>query len=153
MLDRRMTYSLRIGLTGYGVLVTMCAGAFAIVGTLGSTQGCGICECASPGAFVEVSPDRAADVAQVTATGATCVATTRCDTPSGSTCIGFVVAAQQPGVCHIQVTFTSGAAPITSDVEFRQSDGCCSGLYPVSGQGLIRVPAASSADAGADVNG
>ncbi len=149
MSRRTCTAWRRFRLAGLGVAFASLAIAVSIGGTVGTTQGCLFCgTCARPGGWVSVPAARASDVAGVVVIG-TCAAVVRCAAASMSPCTGYDIAPQREGPCHIEVTFTSGAAPIMRDVDFRQFNGCCAGMFSVSGSPDILVPDVMD-DAGAD---
>ena len=124
--------------SGLLLITTLVTGALALSGTVGATAGCGSCDCRLDGLYIQVPVDRAADVAQVAATGSTCHTNPpQCNGPSTPSCGSYLVHATQAGACHIQITFTSGAAPVEGDVDFESTGGCCGGLNPANGQGII----------------
>lgn len=132
-----------------GFVLAASGALVAMSGVLVGTQGCTICDCATPGASVEVPPERASDVAQVTLSGATCVATTQCGISGQSPCTEYRINPTQPGTCHVAVTFTSGAPTVTGDIQFQQYGGCCAGLFPGDGGvQFIQVPRGTATDAG-----
>ncbi len=129
--ERTRSRLARLALARVAIVVT-------VGGTAGAMQGC--CgDCAGTGGWVSVPAARASDVASVTVTGA-CAAIVRCASPSMSPCTGYSISPQHEGICHIEVTFASGAAPITRDFDFRWNLGCCSGPYSVSGSAYVQVP-------------
>jgi hypothetical protein len=97
--------------------------------------------------FVVVLPkDRTSDVAAVTPTG---------PCASGGPVVGsqggeYDVTASGVGVCHLTVSFLSGAPDFVTDVNLTQNPGPCCLNQPVPVPYAVDVPESGSADAAAD---
>jgi hypothetical protein len=111
------------------------------------------CECAYTGTVIEIAEERTGDVARVTASGAGCSAAPHCVSDT-TPCSVYVVDASAEGACHIEVQFTSGAAPVVEDVTYRQASGsCCTGLYPTDAEGQsVIVPPLDDAGSATDAS-
>jgi hypothetical protein len=124
------------------VLTALGVGSFALLSA--GSQGCSSCDCANPGAGVQLSEQQAPLVSGV-AIGGECGATIRCGT--GSPCTSFWITPTREGTCRVEVSFDNGAPSFTRDIEFRGGTGCCNGLYPVGGLYPVVLPE-SAGDAG-----
>jgi hypothetical protein len=111
------------------------------------SDGRDVCDCAPPGLGIEIPDDRASDVAAVRWSGPPCDGQRPSCTGGGPCNWGFDHGVAD-GVCHIEVSFRSGAPTFTADVSFHTNvSDCCPGIYP--DRRVVVVPAASpSSDAG-----
>jgi hypothetical protein len=108
------------------------------------------CACgADPAAFIDLPPDRAAQVVEVQLGGTACAtAAASCTEPVPSGCAQYTYQASAEGTCVIDVLFAAGPADFHAEVKFAPVT-CCGGFYAQpAGADHLEVPSAS-ADGGA----
>jgi hypothetical protein len=114
---------------------------------IASAAGCGssskgTCSCDDPTVYIDVPPDRAADVAAVVLSGQACAtAVAQCVQPLGQGCARYSFQASTDGACDVDVSFASGPADFNDQLTFAQVSTCCPGYYAQpSGASPIEVP-------------
>jgi hypothetical protein len=132
--------------------IVSAASAIAVVGAVAACGESGrTCDFFCPGnnpiIQVAVPSDRASDVGAVTATGP-------CSSPTaaqgGAKDTYYDVHFTGTGMCHITVSFLSGAPSFTVDVKITPNPGlCCAGPL-VAEPSVVAVPESGLADAATD---
>ena len=91
------------------------------------------CDCADQGLFIELTPERSAQVAVIYVNGPACTAShAECVGYQGTNCIRYFVRAGAIGNCHVELSFKAPPARLGGDVTFIKggTPGCCEGFYP-----------------------
>ncbi|HSI05070.1 MAG: hypothetical protein ACAI38_22950 [Myxococcota bacterium] len=102
-----------------------------------------LCECAIAGTTVVVPDNLSATAVRISGVGCD-HADLKCGdqhvVPESGLCTSgeYFIPPADDGVCHIEVDL-DGHGTFTRDVRFEDSDGCCEGVYPVSGDWLVNV--------------
>lgn len=116
--------------------------ALALIGGCSSSKA--ECSCAPTGIELRVPEARAADVLDVTLSGAACAnvhATCTSFADGGTGCTRYRISPNAVGYCDIDVDFRTGAPRFSATVKVAQVSSCCSGLYPDPiSAGQVEVP-------------
>jgi hypothetical protein len=104
-----------------------------------------LCDCASGGTSIIVAANLT--VTAITLSGDACDASqlscsVQTDSSGVTTCVSgaYFIHSTRVGTCHVEIDL-DGRAPVIRDLDFEHASGCCDGIYPVAGDGLVNVDA------------